>query len=405
MRASATLVTMGLALVLGACGDMAVEAGGGVAPDASQGDTSADAGLSDVVFPGDDVNEQDSGPLPDVPTEDSVAPDVRTLSLKEDPVFLVPGAVAERREIALSATHAAWVERDAPGEPERLMLWALDGASEPVDLDAPYLTQPRQLVLTPTWLFYVDDRYGDPDVFGVRLSDGADVAVVTKPGAQEHPTAVGSLVAWQDCRLCVEGQPQVPAIYAREMTGGSEARVTDGVEPERRPAFGTLADGQEVTLGWLSGATSVAALVDDAETVWDVAFDVDSLALASGKLVWRASKSIINPDSMIPSDVFITDAVTGATSSLSLHGHVEPTLDGAPTASGSRVAWIESIPGAPAEQRRVRMVDLADGGAEPVQTVTQLVGLSQARLGPNHLAVTAPRPDNDGLSDLWILPL
>ena len=388
-------------------------------PDGPQrivGDTSVDEDVFSGRGPGtedttgggggspDDVGPSESDD--DASDQDDDAGPVTTADLKDDDVYLVPPGVRERSELALGAGVAAWVERDAPGDSPRIAVWDLETLAAPAVLALPFLVSPRELALGDGWLFYVDDRYGDADVFAVRLADGTEHPVVALPGDQDQPTAAGTTVAWRDCRACVAGAGDAPAeIYSLDVAADDavEERLTDDDAPDRSPAFGTLADGG-TGLAWLTGDDRLKARsADGALTTIVAPASVAALALTYGVISWRESVSIINPDSMMPDDVFGTPLDGGETFAYSEHAELLPGLDSRPSASAGQVAWLESVPGEVPLNRAV-VADATTG--EQLLTV-EAPGVDQPRLSAtaDYLAFTAPRADNGGQADVWVLPL
>lgn len=418
MAGARRVAALALALALSACGFAADEA-------------SAPAFASDVTGAGGNTGGAGGGgvggaggffPQPDVPTPDvfidagetdggpelDSAKSLRSAG-KSDDGYLVPHGIALRSAVTMTGTRVAWVERDAPGAPPTLVVWDVALASEgaaPKTFAPPLLQNPSQLALGAKHLFYVDDRYGDADVFALVLATGAELAVSTHPGPQEGPTARGNRVAWQDCRFCFGG-PEGREIYQRDMSlgaAGEEERLTDDAVDDRDPAFGTLADGSDA-LSWVSEDTSL--LVRDSEGAiesFPVGATVAKQALSQGWLVYRASPAIINPDSMMPTPIRARATGTGEGVALAPNARVMGDLLGGslgPVAEAGRAAWIESPPGKPG----VGLVVVADiATASEVQSleVPAVVGVA---LSESHVAFVAPRADNDGQDDVWILGL
>lgn len=314
---------------------------------------------------------------------------------------LVPIGVAERAGVVVRGQMAAWIERAAGGDtPPQLVVMPLDSDEGPRPLRIPYLSQPSQLALGDGWLFYVDDRYGDADVFAFELATGRDFPVATLPGAQSAPTASGATVAWQDCRACIGGGRS--EIYRREAPDGAELRLTDDDVDDLGPRFGDLGAGVEA-LVWHRSDGGVRLRSAALDTAYDLE-PVLGVALTDGILAYRPSPAVINPDSMIPSDVFSVTAATGQdVRALSVHSEQWGARLSAPQAAGGRVAWLEGLPGStdPAAQRLLVVgVPLAE-----VQLDRAVDGGSDASLSDGYVAFIAPREDNEGLPDVWILPL
>ncbi|MGM0577357.1 MAG: TolB family protein [Myxococcota bacterium] len=337
----------------------------------------------------------DTGPGPDAEEVGPQGP-----SGKPDDDFLVPPEEGHRSHAALSDRWAAWVERDGPGGAPRLVAWDLESPDPPRTLAEPNLVAPRDLVLGEGWLFYVDVRYGDPDVFAIRLSDGARRTVVAVQGAQEQPTARGSVVAWRDCRGCVGGGEEAAELYRRDVNGGDAERLTDDDVDDRLPSFGTLADGTPA-LAWVSGDDTLRVRSAGGASSAALPRPPALASFTAGLLAWRASPLIINPDSMHPGDVLATDVVAGTTTALTSGVVIEEGLAAGPTAAAGRVAWLESAPGPPVE-RRLRVADPA-GGA--VALTLEVPGAESPVLAGDRLVFLAPRDDNGGLPDVWIRDL
>ncbi|HRE91728.1 MAG TPA: hypothetical protein PK095_21600, partial [Myxococcota bacterium] len=137
-----------------------------------------------------------------------------------------------------------------------LVVWdTRDLSTAPRTYTVPNLTRPRQLALSDVYIVYVDDRYGDPDVFALNLETGVEQAVVTKFGAQERPDILGTLVAWEDCRDCIggldrPGREALRQVYTRDLAGGDEAALTTSAQGAFAPRFGLLVDGRQA-LAWI----------------------------------------------------------------------------------------------------------------------------------------------------------
>ncbi|MCC6622152.1 MAG: hypothetical protein IT385_12890 [Deltaproteobacteria bacterium] len=407
--------------VLAACGDMA---DGGVAPndvgptldtsifDTGTATSTTDATSSDTTTPTDAV-------FPDTRLPETTAP---LTSLKDDPTYLVPGNVSSKTEVTAFERTVAWVETPRDGGPF-LVVWDPTSEDGARTFFVPNLIRPRQLALSRELLVYVDDRYGDPDVFAVDLVTGDATTVVARRGAQERPTVLGRRVAWADCRACVTGDDGAGwEIWTRD-GDEPEARLSDDATPDRAPTFGVLS-GDEV-LAWISGRSElrvVGRAVLDGGAGRDERLDVASelraseavgwLAVTPGALAYRTRPLIVNPDSMIvnpdsmyPSDVLVSEVVAGVlggTTRLTRHGELRDGVDGSLRAAGARLAWIASRP-----------IDGGAGGAETLVLTEGLVttdtidepGLTTFGLGASLLAFVAPRADNDGLPDAWVLPL
>ena len=399
---------------LGACG--ASDASGSIAGDTTSSDTrpGVDVIASDTTQSTDTTAPADTAAT-DATAADTAAADTRpdddtgstvTTLTKDDPTFTVPAGVAERREVALSGAVAAWVERDTPGAAPRLVTWdtgAVDVA--PVAHPVANLAHPRELALDGDHLVYVDDRYGDPDVFVLDLTTGQETAVSARAGAQTRPAVLGKRVAWQDCRRCVGGDGDHGAdIYLFDLSTGVEINLTDDDTADRRPVFGTLASGAPA-IAWVhaGGVLRASGLDDATDVVWQVAeVELGGLALTEGVFAWRQpSPFIINPDSMHPGDVFLTNAADGATFPATFHAERAPGLDEVPRGAGGRVSWLES----PANDLGATRLRVAGVDATPLISTDLAARASSLALSATHAAITAPRPDNGGFEDVWILPV
>lgn len=417
-RSLGLAVATALALGLAGCADSSATAGanfgggfgggaGGGGPGADAGGGGAGGGDFDVplapdvpVFELDAVgdSEADLGPGDG---EDAPA------ALKDDDTYLVPAGVVQRASLTQSGDRIAWVEAPDVG-PKELVVWsfASGGPGAILSYTVPNLVAPTQLALGDKWLFYVDTRYGDPDVFALELATGDEVAVATKPGAQEKPVAQGDVVVWEDCSLCVE-PGAFREVWLRDMAAASAVQLTNTPgQDEREPVLGNLADGS-LAAAWIVGDTTL--IVDpvggeDDQVAFEATAEVSGITMSGGYLAWRQSPLIINPDSMRPSDVFVVEIDTGVTMMpASVHAELAGGLDGRPAADGTRLAWLESIPGAidPILRRAVvvevpQMTVVADTTEARITSVT---------FKSNRLAFLAPRDDNSGLTDVWVLQL
>jgi len=408
------LVLLLLILVDGGCGDdsgslSATDTTGGfdVISDVIGGDTNqaADTTTPEDTSVGTDTAPSDTAAA-DTGREDTDAATDTTTLTKSDPTFIVPAGVAERREIALSAATAAWVERDTPGALPRLMTWDLaDADAAPVAHPVANLAHPRELARDGDLLVYVDDRYGDADIFALDLATGVEAAVVTRIGLQTRPDVLGRRVVWQDCRRCVSGDDDHNAdVYLLDLDTGVETNLTDDDAADRRPVFGTLADGA-AAIAWVhaGGILRAQSLDQVIDVSWQVSErELSGLALTEGTFAWRQpSPYIINPDSMHPGDVSLTVAADGATFPATVHAERAPGLDEVPRAAGSRFAWLSS-PANDLETTRLRVV-ATDATAVTSEDVPGRA--SSVAASASHVAVTAPRADNGGFDDVWVLPL
>lgn len=420
-----------LALIAAACGDAEGMTAG---PDTGGiSDTGADA-IADTTPT--DTSTPDTGPDSDSTSDtaadtrdpDSLGETVSPLfSLKSDDRFIVPGNIAEKSSPAVAGSLVAWVEQSDLGP--TLAVWdTRDLNTAPRTFAVPNLTRPRQLALSDVYIVYVDDRYGDPDVFALDLETGIERPVVTKFGAQERPDILGTVVAWEDCRDCIGGlgvpgrEPQ-RQVFTRDLAGGDETAITTATtSPEGAfsPRFGLLVDGRQA-LAWLEGRATLAytRLLPGQSGRFDVSAsitndqEVASLDLVAGLLAWRPRPLIVNPDSMIvnpdsmwPSDLFTTRVDGGETTTLTVHGELSGALaspDSARTIDGlgDQLAWLESSPGDPAVGRFM----VRELGAGVNDQRFALPNISGMALGSEYAVVTAPRSDNDGLPDLHLFPL
>ncbi len=311
----------------------------------------------------------------------------------------MPADVAARTAVAVSGARVAWFERGRGGQAPLLVWWdAAEPTSPPRPILVPNLVAPRDLVFGDAHLVYVDERYGDADLFAVALDDGAERALVTRPGEQQAPTIRGTVVAWEDCRGCVSGDDGAGReIYERDLAGGAEVRVTDDDVPDRGPAFGTLAGG-EGALAWIAEDRRLRVRGAGVDVALPAGQDVGAIALTGGVLAWRPRPLILNPDSMMPSDLMLTDVLSGATTAATFHAELRPGVQPAPAAAAGLVAWLESAAGAPATTR-LRVIE-ADGLA-PILSVAEQ-GIEAFAMSGTHVAFLAPRADNGGLVDVWI---
>ncbi|MGB0591227.1 MAG: hypothetical protein ACPGU1_16240 [Myxococcota bacterium] len=367
------------------------------------------SGPVDVSLGGGDV-PQEEGNGPEPPDE------------LDSGTYLFPGTVAARGQVTASGGMVAWVERTASQSTPVLVVWDVLTGLEPVELRVPNLVNPTQLVLSESWLVYVDDRYGDPDLFAINLETGLEEAVVTAVGAQVEATILGDSVAWRDCRGCVDGGDGAAEIYRLELGSGALAkRVTTSDVDDRAPSLGMLADGTEV-LAWVEGERRLRVQGLDVEQSWEVGAFVSTIDIAAGLITWREATGIINPDSMkpliinpdsmmpvgiinpdsmIPSDVYGTAVATGETHAISVHAELSPELLGRVHAAGAQVAWVEANTAA-GEGSLLRVADAATG--KVVETIDE-PGLWSPSLSTEVVTFIAPRSGNADLDDVWVLPL
>jgi len=343
---------------------------------------------------------------------------------KEDPTYLVPGNIAAKTDVVAAGDLVAWVEGSASATTTPiLVVWDVSTPSVgPRAFAPPTLLNPRALALSDAYLVYVDDRYGDPDIFAIDLTSGVEFSVVNRPGAQEAPAVLGSRVAWEDCTRCVTGDGVAGhepnrELVERDLAGGGEIARTNDAVADRAPSYGLLADGRPA-LAWLSGRATLR--LERLEAGVSATIDVDAslrvdqelgrVAIWKGLLAWRPSplivnpdSMIVNPDSMVPSDVFTSDpaAATAPAVALTVHAEIAARMELGPQAFGPRLAWLEIPPGVPATGR----VMLTTGGEEPPSTIAFATGMSTFAMGRDFVVFSAPRPDNDGKEDVHVLPL
>lgn len=411
LLASRSLLGLAALLLIGACG--AADADGAVAP--GRDAPTADAAISDIVVsdtsPVSDVGPSDTAEPTDAVPGDTTPADTRgdadaaPTTVKADPEFIVPAGVAARGHAAAAGTRVAWVERASPEGAPRLVVWDLAAPDvAPESFAVPNLLAPRELALGDTFLAYVDVRYGDPDVFALDLETGAELPVAAGPGVQDAPTVARATVAWADCRRCVSGDGGLGRdIYRLELPSGLEIPVTFDDVPDRAPTFGTLDDG-DLGLAWVRDDDTLRVVAEGGalDASWPQLAPVASVAMTDGVLAWRPQPVIINPDSMIPSDLFLTTAATGVTAAATFHAEAAPALPAGPRATAGRVVWLESPPD-DAGVTLLRVIGAADQAV--VADVAVAAVARSLALGAGHAVITAPRADNDGLDDLWALPL
>ncbi|TNF23452.1 MAG: hypothetical protein EP329_27550 [Deltaproteobacteria bacterium] len=406
-----SLAVLLLLTLLAGCG--ADSAGSLNSEDTQFSDTSATTDIiqsTDTTTASDTTTTADTG-IPedtaaaDTAREDTQDADTTTLT-KADPTFIVPAGVAERREVALSGTEAAWVERDTPGALPRLVSWSFgDADAAPVAHAVANLAHPRELARDGDLLVYVDDRYGDADVFALDLTTGVETAIATRIGAQTRPDVRGRRVVWQDCRRCVSGEDDHKAdVFLLDLDSGVETNLTDDDTADRRPVFGTLSNGA-VAVAWVhaGGVLRASALDGTDDVAWSVSdVELGGLALTEGVFAWRKpSPFIINPDSMRPGDVFLTAASDGATFPATQHAERAAGLDEVPRAAAGHFTWLSSPPNDPTTTRlRVAGTDATALAVEDLPARATSFATSAS-----HAAVTAVRADNGGFDDVWILPL
>jgi hypothetical protein len=339
-------------------------------------------------------------------------PEPPPLPAKADgPTF--PPTLAERRHVALSDTHAAWVERGQTEQAKpRLVVWKLGTLELPKPFTLPYLPvdelgDPRDLALGANHLFYVDDRYGDPDVFAVRLSDGKSMPIAVFPGVQDAPRALGSSVVWQDCRKCaLDGDPAGREIYRREMDQTEPVALSDDQVEDRAPALGTLTDGSVAAI-WIRGDSTLVLKGHQVDKTFDAshAGRIGHAVLTVGIIAYRPEPAIINPDTMMPVPVSLLLSVTGLPIPAPIAGEAN-LLGKTPAvvvAAGGRIAWLTHD--RQDQSQRIEMLKVAagetPGPVDPIETS----GATGIAISAGWLALTAPQPDTGGLDNVWLYGL
>jgi hypothetical protein len=418
-----------LVALLASCGDQDMTSS---RPDATADAVSPDTSITDTTTTPDvssDVSSDTSLPDTSHDTDDGGLSDTRLdtevvaplFGLKADERFIVPGNVASKTWPTMAGPLVAWVE--STDAAPVLMVWDTRSPSTaPRAYVVPMLSDPRELALSDAFLAYVDDRYGDPDIFAIDLESGVERPVVTRPGAQEKPAIIGSRVAWEDCRQCltgvgIPGREVARQVVERDLAGGGERSVSTSAAGAFSPRYGLLEDGRQA-LVWVEGRTTL--VVERLEPGFDRRHDVvaslpANLEVASANLVaglisWRPRPLIVNPDSMIvnpdsmwPSDLFVSSADTGDTTRVTTHAELGASLPIGIEGLGTTVAWLESPPG-DATSGSFRRLDTSVSPLTP-DTLFTLAGTSGFALGNGFAVVTAPRADNDGLDDLHLFPI
>jgi hypothetical protein len=223
-------------------------------------------------------------------------------------------------------------------------------------------------------------------------------------------------VVYSDCSACVAGSESQDASEIFQVNvseAGPPIRLSNNDTNDAAPVFGTLADGSSA-VAWISDYIRLTVTVGDVTST--VAADADfvqSVALVGGRIVWRPSPAIINPDSMMPSpmiinpdsmmpsDVYLTDMTTGTTTALTEHSEVGPGTPILLEGAGAKVAFAEGI--LDSARERVRVISLE--GLFPEVVSIEEAGISEITIGADYVGFVAPRDDNEGLSDVWLLPL
>jgi hypothetical protein len=170
--------------------------------------------------------------------------------------------------------------------------------------------------------------------------------------------------------------------------------------------------GGEAVIAWVSNYSNLVVRIGENQTTYKTeAVLVEDLALIEGRIAWRASPAIINPDSMIPSpmiinpdsmipsDVNLTDIVTGTTSALTQHVELGASTPTTLKGRSPYIAFAEGIMNS--DRERVRVFNVAAGGIEAA--LIEEPGVQALTLGKGMLGFIAPRADNEGLDDVWLL--
>ncbi len=324
--------------------------------------------------------------------------------LKPEPGYLIPGNIVTRRAPTLRGALSAWIETEEDGSAPQIVVWDLEGvsaaatpiAAAPRAYVLPQLTNPRDLRLGDGYAVYVDDRFGDADIFALDLETGTERAVIATFGPQEEPTIDGTVVVWSDCRACVSGDGgQARELYRRDLAGGPEERLTDNARADRLPVWGTLADGS-TALAWSVDGGTLRVVSSNTDVSLTLPKEPRALALSEGVVAWRPVPVVINPDSMYPSELWTTRVVTGATVLTYPHLELPPTASPQILGAAGAFAWLDGEPGSGRPRLRVVGID-----GQTATTVTTL-GMVDFALSDTHTAFVAPRADNDDLDDLWI---
>lgn len=406
--------------VLVACAEFADE-GATVAP-WSLPDVFTDAGFAiDVDAGATDAQSGDQGPQDSEGSQDGQGGEVDTVGQpplqKSDDSYLVPFTVAAKAHLAIGPAGAAWIERvpAAGGNPASLRLGLLatgpdlQAISSTVYFALPTAVDPRHIAVGEHWIVFSDIPYGDRDVFGIHIASGQKTTVAGQLYDQSRPSIRGGVVAWQDCRDCITGSAldDRPEIYQRSLGTvpadvGAEFRVTDDDIADRGPVWGTLDDGAPA-LAWVKAETNMRVKADGFDDTFDVGSVLDGIALTQGVLAFRPSPFILNPDSMMPVDVYLLDIATQTQTSVSVHSELWPTLPVPPVGDAGKVAWLESIPANGLEAQRIRVVDVGAPADPPITLTADNVG--GIALFGGWLGFVAPRDDNGGDDDVWLYKL
>lgn len=353
-----------------------------------------------------DVREEvqaDTGPEPQFIPRNAVLP---PSSMKDAPGFIVPAQIVAKRSLALSAKYAAWVEVSAKGTPS-IITWDLFGDVSPVVRPIANLNNPTNLVVSDTWLAFVDDGV-DPegDLFAMELATGIVTPIAATPRFQRRPALHDNYLVWEDCRNCPPTGARPPSAIYGTLLGGAPVseNLTPGALVNQAPTLGTLADGS-IAMAWLQGGLSIrvksipgaASSVDKTLTAHD--YDSEGVALSGGTLVYRAQPLILNPDSMIPTEPWALNVSTGASTVLATEQNIRAASRSLVVRAGNNFAWLRQTSPNPED---MEIVVVGPTGVE--QDVYQAAGATEVTGGGGWLGFVAPRTDNSGESDVWLLP-
>jgi len=321
-------------------------------------------------------------------------------SVKDEPGFVVPATVAPKGQLVVSATQAAWIQTDIKGKP-RLVTWDLFGGATP-QVRGVNVVRPRDLAISDDYVVWVDDTFDTAgDIFALDLQTDSAFLVVGAPNVQRRPAIRGSVVVWEDCRNCpADVSKPAPDLYRRDLAAPpGELQLTADSAMDRFPTVGTLSNGA-VAVAWLRGSDTVRVLGGGLDESFPAGLGVEGVALAQGKVAFRAQPAIINPDSMIPTDPWAIDVASGAQVTLASDQNIVGSMPSGVTALGDgRFAWLALNP---ADQGDASVVIAEPDGSG---TVTVLApGATQMAAGGAWIGFVAPRADNDGAPDVWLAP-
>jgi hypothetical protein len=373
------------------------------APDVPALDIRPDGFLEDSL-----ILPTDVGPVDDTETNGN------SLETKVDPTYLVPPTVSRKAHLDVTDGLAAWVEIANAGSSPQIVLWNFAQNKAPKVLDIPYVLNPSRVRIGDAWIFYVDSIWGDDDIFGIRLSDGKWQLVAGGPGAQVLHDVRNGRILYTDCSQCVPGSVNATSSEIYELNAadaGLPLRLSNNDVQDTSPIFGTTVGGEAV-IAWVSNYSNLVVRIGENQTTYKTeAVLVEDLALIEGRIAWRASPAIINPDSMIPSpmiinpdsmipsDVNLTDIVTGTTSALTQHVELGASTPTTLKGRSPYIAFAEGIMNS--DRERVRVFNVAAGGIEAA--LIEEPGVQALTLGKGMLGFIAPRADNEGLDDVWLL--